>query len=382
LTRSRRFTVVEMAGTHYEMGRQYGAQCKELIRGLAARFDGLILKEPNVEAGKAAAREAAPFVREAAPELMEEVEGIADGAGVDFDDVFRMNCSVELFAWQGCIESQSVSTVPAPRTGCSSFALRAKEGTLVAWNMDWWRLWLPYIVLVRGRPNDGPCFMAFAFAGCVGRPGMSEHVAVSANYLPYRGGAAPGVANQWDGPGVPYNFLVRIMLKQRSTEDAAAAAAGLKRMACVNYTVGDASGDIRCIETTPRDYAEIRADADFITHANSYLSAEFDGIREPDLHARDVRTHHAREQLRQAPRPLDRHALASVQTSHFPGDTTGICVHRMLQDRDGITLLSFIGDITARTMWVSYGPPCEHEFLPYELPRRSLVNEPERAGFP
>ena len=358
---------MEIAGTHYEMGRQYGSQCKELIRELGAKFDGLILTESNMETGRAVAREAVPFVREAAPELIEEVQGIADGAGVDFDDVFRMNCSVELFAWQGCIESQPANTVPPPPTGCSSFALLAKEGTLVAWNMDWWRVWLPYIVLLHGKPNDGPRFMAFAFAGCVGRPGMSEHVAVSANYLPYRGGPAPGVPNQWDGPGVPYNFLVRIMLKQRSTDGAVAVAGGLKRMACVNYTLGDTSGDVRCIETAPRDCAELRPDGDFISHANSYLSVKFAGIPEPELEARDRRTHHAREQLRLAPRPLDRRALARVQTSHFPGGTTGICIHRKLQDKDGITLLSFIGDIAAGRMWVAYGPPCEHEFLPYEL---------------
>ena len=356
-----------MEGPHYGMGKQYGSQCKELIQDLVAKFDGIILGESNPGKARRVAQDAVPFVSDAAPELIEEVQGIADGAGVTFDDIFRLNCSVELFAWRGCVEDRTVNTVPTTPDGCSSFALMGKEGTLVAWNMDWWRLWLPYIVLVHGRPDDGPHFLAFAFAGCVGRPGMSAHVAVSANYLPYRRGMAPGVADEWDGPGVPYNFLVRIMLKQPSTEDAVAAIAGIKRMACLNYTIGDTSGDFRCLETTPRDYAELRPDGDFITHANSYLSAKFDGIPQAELKERDRRTHDAREQLRRAARPLDRHVLASVQTSHFPGDTTGVCVHRKLQDKDGITLLSFTADLSAGTMWASCGPPCEHEFLAYRL---------------
>ena len=356
-----------MEGSHYEMGRQHGSQCKELIRDLVAKFDGLILGTSDPGPARSVAQDAVPFVSDAAPELIEEAQGIADGAEVTFDDVFRLNCSVELFAWRGCVEHQTVNTVPTTPDGCSSFALMGREGPLVAWNMDWWRLWLPYLVLLHGKPDGGERFLAFAFAGCVGRPGMSAHVAVSANYLPYRGGMAPGVANVWDGPGVPYNFLIRIMLKERSTEDAAAAVAGIKRMACLNYTIGDTSGDLRCLETTPRDWAELRPDGDFITHANSYLTAKFDGIPRAELADRDERTHDAREQLRRAPRPLDRQALASVQASHFVGDTTGVCVHRKLQDRDGITLLSFTADLRAATMWAACGPPCEHEFLAYRL---------------
>ena len=374
-----RFPVIEMSGSHYDMGRQYGEQCRERIRELQTRFDGLILKDDNVEAAKAVARDAELHVRDAAPELIEEVQGIADATGLDFDAVFRMNCSVEIFAWQGCIEGQAANTVPPAPDGCSSFALRAREGTLVAWNMDWWTVWQPHIVLLHGRPDDGPRFFAFAFAGCVGRPGMSEHVAAAANYLPYRGGRAPGKPNEWEGAGVPYGFLARIILKQRSTEDAVAAAAGVRRMAGVNYTIGDTTGDIRCIETTPLDHAELRPEdlaapqaspdsqGDFLTHANSFLTAKFNGVPEDRLQEGDPRTADARAQLRKASRPLDRHALMRVMTSHFPGDTTGICVHRQLQDKPGISLLSFIANVGQGKMWTAMGPPCEHEYVEYEL---------------
>ncbi len=369
-----RFPVVEMSGSHYEMGRQYAAQCGPLVRDLLAKFDRLLLKPEDVEAGKAAAREAEPFVRDAAPELMDEVRGLADGAGLDFHDVFRLNCSVELFAWRGCAEDRSVSTVPASGDGCSSFAARADEGTLVAWNMDWWTVWRPYIVLLHGRPDDAPAFFAFAFAGCVGRPGMSERVAVAANYLPYRGGPAPGRPNAWEGPGIPYCFLSRIILKQRCAADAVAAVVGARRMAGVNYTIGDVSGDIRCLETTPLDHAELRPEdlraapaRDFLTHANSFLTEKFDGVPEEELPQRDERTAHAREQLASAPRPLDRSALMRVMTSHFPGQTTGICVHRQLGGRPGISLLSFIADLGAGKMWAAVGPPCRHEYAEYVL---------------
>jgi len=361
----RRFRVVRVQGTHYEMGRQYGEQCKDLIGDLVDRFDALVMKDDSFQAGREIARSAVPFVQDAAPELLEEVEGIAAGAGVDADAVFRLNCSVELFAWQGCVTQQSVSTVPR---ACSSFAARAAEGPLVAWNMDWWCLWQPYIVLLHGVPDSGPRFLAFAFAGCVGRPGMSEQVAVSANYLTYRGTIDPDSGQRvWAGPGVPYNFLTRIMLKQPSTEAAVAAATGVQRMASVNYTIGDRSGDICCLETTPDEHAVLRPEQDFIVHANAYHSPAFDGIPREQLLERDPRAGHGYAQLEQRGGKLSRNALTEVQTSHFDGQETGICVHRKLQDRDGISLLSFVADIRAGGMWAAYGPPCQHEYLLYEL---------------
>ena len=365
MKKAKRFTVVEMAGTHYEMGRQYGLQCKELIRRLVQDFEGLILEAKNIQRGREVAHEAVAHVRECAPELLEEVEGIASGAGVDFEDVFRINCSVELFAWQGCLQGVDVSTVPRE---CSSFAARAKEGPLAAWNMDWWRLWLPYIVLLKGRPKQGPRFLAFAFAGCVGRPGMGEHLALGANYLPYRNGREPGGKNPtWEGPGVPYNFFSRMLLKQPSTKEALRLIASVRRMASVNYTLADKHGSICCVETTPRDYDVLPAPEGFIVHANSYHSPKFGGIPEDKQKEQDPRAYHARQLFRERRGHLDRHAIVAIQTSHFPGKTTGICVHQPLQNRDGITLLSFIADVAAGTMWAACGPPCEHEFLPYEL---------------
>ncbi len=69
------YEVVELQGTHYEMGLQYGAECRGLIRRLLRRLDGLLLKPETVERGREVARQAVAQVREAAPELLEEVEG-------------------------------------------------------------------------------------------------------------------------------------------------------------------------------------------------------------------------------------------------------------------------------------------------------------------
>lgn len=361
----KRFPVIEMRGSHFEMGRQYGTQCRDLIRGLAAKFDHVFVPDVSrhPEARKAMA-EAMPFVREAAPGLIEEVEGIAAGAGLSVEDAFRMNCSAEMGQWRGCQERRSAVSI-SEADECTSFAARTASATLVAWNMDWHRLLQPYMVLLRGQPDGGPAFLAFALAGSLGRPGLSEHIAISANQLPYRLGMAPPGANgpAWAGAGVPYCFLSRMLLQQASTADALALFEQTRRMGCLNYTLGDAAGDICCVETTPTAHAVLRSDEAFVTHANSYHSAVFHGLPEAERERRDPRAYAAHAQLHARREVLDRDTITRAQTFHFPGQTTGVCHHA----EGTVTLLSFVAEVEAGRMWAAYGPPCEHDFLPYEL---------------
>ncbi len=350
MTSAKRFPVIEIQGSHFE----------------AAKSDAIFVREKELwgEARRAMA-EAVPPVRAAAPELLEEVEGIAAGTDLSFDEVFRLSCSAEMGQWQGCMEQRSAVSISDE---CTSFAARTQAGTLVAWNMDWYRMLLPYIVLLKGHPEGQPAFLAFALAGSVGRPGLSEHIAISANQLPYRPTETPPASGpEWAGPGVPYCFLSRMLLKQKSTSEALELLDRTRRMACLNYTLGDTTGDICCVETTPAAHAVLRSDESFVVHANSYHSPKFQGIPEPEREERDPRAHTARALLLQSGEPLDREAIAAVQTHHFPGETGGICVHLDFGGREAITLLSFVAAVGSGRIWAAYGPPCEHEFLPYQL---------------
>ncbi|MCD6359486.1 MAG: hypothetical protein J7M38_01395, partial [Armatimonadetes bacterium] len=62
MRKSVRFTVVEMSGSRYEMGRQYGRQCRALIRRLAGRFDAMLVPEEYLEQAREVAMSALPVV--------------------------------------------------------------------------------------------------------------------------------------------------------------------------------------------------------------------------------------------------------------------------------------------------------------------------------
>jgi|GEM_PF-1047807 isopenicillin-N N-acyltransferase like protein len=370
MMQEKRFPVVEMQGSHFEMGQQYGQQCRGLIRDLSAQFDGIFVPDATRHrAARGAMVDAVPFVRAAAPALIEEVEGIASGADLSFEDAFRMNCSAEMGQWRGCQEQRSAVSI-AEADECTTLAACTNTATLVAWNMDWHRLLQPYMVLLKGRPDDGPAFLAFALAGSVGRPGLSESIAISANQLPYRSGPTPPGADgpAWAGPGVPYCFLSRMLLEQESTAAALELLERTRRMGCLNYTLGDATGDICCVETTPTAQAVLPREESFVTHANSYHSPRFSGLPQAERERRDPRAHAAQTLLLDHRGRVERDVITMAQRYHFPGQCTGVCHHT----ETTMTLLSFVAEVGQGRMWAAYGSPCEHAFLPYSLepPRR------------
>jgi len=368
MRKSVRFNVIEMSGTRHEMGVQYGRACRELIHDLVAHFDRMLVPEEYLDEAREIAMGALPYVQEEAPELVEEVEGIAEGADLPFEDVFRLSCSQEMNAWQGCMKQKAVNTVVDNAADeCTTMAAERDGSSLVAWNMDWWIKWQPYMVLLHGRPDDGPRFLSFAMAGSVGRPGLSETISVSANYLPYR--AAPEYAaggEQWAGAGIPYSFTARMLLAQETTADALEMLDRTKRMACLNYTIGDLGGDICCVETMPEHIGVLRPQDGYITHSNSYHVPEFGGIPMEERGQKDPRCHRAWEILSRKEKPLSRADLYQAQRAHFPRQQTGTCVHTH-GEKPSITLLSFVGDVAEQTMWAAYGSPCEHRFLRYDL---------------
>ena len=84
---------------HRERGVDYGVQCKELIQGVLERyirfFNGGHTAVSWDEA-KVISKEFLPFIRSYSPELLDELEGIAQGADVEFDDLLTLNSRLKL----------------------------------------------------------------------------------------------------------------------------------------------------------------------------------------------------------------------------------------------------------------------------------------------
>jgi isopenicillin-N N-acyltransferase-like protein len=204
------YRILHLKGSPYEMGFQHGALLKddvregvrflfeEKARALTLELGGIKLVSPKrVIQGIAATQK--KFIPE---RFFEELRGLADGAGMDVQDVIVANFIPELFH-------------------CSGFALSGsatKDGTLyhgriLDYGCDW-KL-QEHAVLVIAEPEGRIPFVNVTYAGFIGSVTGMNARKVSVGEMGGRG------LGHWDG--VPMSFLVRMVLEEADTLDRAIA---------------------------------------------------------------------------------------------------------------------------------------------------------------
>src|SRR5262245_13402065 len=204
------YRVLHVKGSPYEMGYQQGALLRDDIREnvhylfdvkgkeLRIEFGGIKLLDPKrVIAGIAAQQR-----KHVPARFFEELQGIADGSGLDVQDIIVANFIPELFH-------------------CTGFALSGsatKDGTLyhgriLDYGCDW-RL-QEHAVLTVAEPARKVPYVNITYAGFVGSVTGMNAEKISIGEM---GGKGLG---HWDG--VPMAFLMRMVLEEATTLEQAIA---------------------------------------------------------------------------------------------------------------------------------------------------------------
>ena len=97
------FKKVVLSGTPHERGVTYGRECRELIDRTIGDYERYFNNKPNLSWNYAIqmAAKFIPAIEAFAPELMEEMHGIAEGCGRSFDEILAINCRSELLRFEG-----------------------------------------------------------------------------------------------------------------------------------------------------------------------------------------------------------------------------------------------------------------------------------------
>jgi isopenicillin-N N-acyltransferase like protein len=220
------YPVLHLKGTPYEMGRQHGELLRDSVRDnlrnvLSKKGDEVLVElgpfrvTPRIAIARIVELQK-PFVAE---RYVEEMRGLADGAGIESELVRLANFIPELFH-------------------CSGFALSGaatRDGTLyhgrvLDYATDWGLQ--EHAVIVVQEPDDGIPFVNVTYAGFIGSvTGMNaEHVSV--------GEMGGGGLGHWEGR--PMALLVREVLeKSKSLDDAIAVFRDGPRTCQYFYVVAD-----------------------------------------------------------------------------------------------------------------------------------------------
>jgi Acyl-coenzyme A:6-aminopenicillanic acid acyl-transferase. len=157
-------------------------------------------------------REAARFeapIGAVMPAYLEELRGIADGAGLDLADVLAINVRTEVMYAAKARQAPRTGTqppVPQPPAECSAFACVPAPGqndpVLIGQNWDWLLHSAQTLVVLEVRQDEGPDFVTVVEAGLLAKTGMNAAgLGLVTNAL---------VTDADVGePGLPYHVLLR-----------------------------------------------------------------------------------------------------------------------------------------------------------------------------
>ncbi|MBN2238428.1 MAG: hypothetical protein JW712_01535 [Dehalococcoidales bacterium] len=349
---------VEAGGSHYEMGYQYGQACPEISKMLELTSQLFGGWEKTNDILDRYIPSYLPHLESYAPEVVEEMKGMAEGAGVSFRDIMFLNITYEI-------------SVPSVMGGCTSFAATGNAtagGELISGqNLDHIEPWLEHMILLKMSPEDGPDIMAVTAPGCLPLVGINAAgLSINMNLLRNNLSLEPG-------GGVPTHVILRKIFMCETLGEVIAAIAAAGGRSPKNYLVTSTGEGILDIETTTNDMDIQFPERDMLTHANYFKAERF---RSNDLAPSLVPDAYIRS-----------HRLYRLMEDNF-GEITADIMKELLQDHTNYpnaicrhpdekspfplarmmkTLISIINVPARSTFYVALGNPCENEYVEYRM---------------
>jgi isopenicillin-N N-acyltransferase-like protein len=350
--------VVTLAGSPAERGQQHGqALAGEIATMYQHYITSAAASDPPVEERDvlAYAMSHLPESRAYAPDLVEEVDAIAQAAGMAFEKVWLLNCFDEAdFYW----------TYRRFNAGhrCTTFAATGPSTvdgtTYLGQTWDAVDGWEP-VILEIAPGEDEPAALIFSHPGIVAGSGIN----------------AAGVAIVWNTvrsrdarSGVPCTFLVRKALQQKKLGDSVFEVLRGVRAAGFNFILGAdfAAVNVEASATQER----VRYISRHYGHANHHEEADllrFEGHPARELPSTTrIRSGRMKQLLDQATGHLDLETCKEMLRDHanYPGS---ICRHKDPPQSEFYTVSAILYQPGAGLMLVTDRQACENPFQEFRI---------------
>lgn len=336
-------TELAVAGSPRAMGLAQGEAWREAVREVCeARLEATLryaAPRPLAATRDDLLAGMEPFLaahRGWCPDVWDEFQGIADGAGVS---------TAELMIGNGYTDIRDWAALRFPDAGgCTTFTALPEataDGALYlgqTWDMD--QTMLPFVFACRRRPADGPATLGITTCGCLSLIGVNE------------AGLAIGNSNlrPTDArPGVIYLAMIHRALAQTTLDAALEVLREAPRASGHHYYLADANRAVH-LETTALEWRLQPRDGACHTHSNDYRDEQLArGMMPLDPLGRSVArrralAEHLARQATLAPAEL-RAALAQPEVALYQPVLNALtCAAVILRPATG-------------ELWATHGPP-------------------------
>lgn len=286
--------VVIEGRTPYDRGLAHGRMLRTDIHELVGRWQNDVHENFGISADEFVKRFLArshyvDAIRKWTPELLDEVRGIADGAGIPYETMLAYQLGDEMWTEGGDV-SKHCTSVGVDRRG--------NQPAMVAQNMDIETFYGGFVVVLEIH-GDGAVQLVLTYPGLIGLNGMNRNaIGVCTNTLERLSGSRDGL---------PVAFVVRGVLRQRSFADAERFLKTVRHASGQNYMLGDRDHAISFEASANKVVALKQPLAGCVYHTNFPIAND-------DRRAKADVKFEGRERYEIASRELhDRHTLDAIE---------------------------------------------------------------------
>lgn len=260
------FPLVDVSGTPRERGLAHGRSAAERVKKSVALYRRE-LERRHVDAATQArlAQAFVPVIGAFDPDYVEEMEGIAEGAGVSLEAVVTVNCRTEMmFGLKGASEAHAKM-----KDGCTGVVVMpsatASGHLLHAHNWDWREEAADTSIVLRVRGGKHPDILTLVEAGGLARHGFNaKGLALTANFM--------ACDRDFEHAGVPLGILRRKALEKPNLAQAIKVFAQTTRACSNNIMLSHADGDCIDLECVPDEVFWMQQEGGLLAHSNHFLT--------------------------------------------------------------------------------------------------------------
>jgi isopenicillin-N N-acyltransferase-like protein len=266
------FPFISIRGEPRDRGRQYGTQARDRIAKGIGHYEAQVARyDLSTRDIAGLVEDYRPIVERFEPAYIDEMRGIAEGAGVTFESVFLLNARTEILKLAEKPKlRQSLATSRVAPDGCTAAIIMPEataSGRLIhAQNWDWKAECAETGIVVRIERDDGPDLLTFTEAGALARAGLNETgLAITGNYLESN--------RDYRDVGVPLAIIRRKALECDNLALAMRAIYATPKSASSNMIVSHAGGVAIDFECAPDETFLVHPEGGLLVHANHWVNS-------------------------------------------------------------------------------------------------------------
>ncbi|GEK59923.1 C45 family autoproteolytic acyltransferase/hydrolase [Marinococcus halophilus] len=356
---------LELTGNAKAIGYKHGQEGKDQVLKSLETYERLFHGYQQIDWStvKERAKIHIPAIERYDETMLTEMQGIAAGAGVDFEDILALNARSEI-----ALTGQSHTSFA---DGCTSIGMAPPytEHTIIGQNWDWKGEQRDSLLQLHIEQHGRPTIAMVTEGGIIGKIGMnSSSVAVGLNAL----------ITDRKTDGVPIHLGLRAVLNASSLSESLAAVQEGQLASSANFLIGASEGTSTGmalqVEVSPYGAFITNEDASIGVHTN-HLCAEHLKIHVNDhnnfrLSDSEIRKRRAEQLIRTAQRqgtPLTEETMKDWLQDTFNAPNAinhyvnlNAPTHRQME-----TVFSIVMNVTKQRLHICDGMPIEKPYEEY-----------------